>query len=160
MQNYNFIETGIYIALGFTLLWAAGSDLKYRRISNSLTLLVLVLFALSAFTRLASGYDWSTAVLWPIVSASIIFAIGLGLFAARLMGGGDVKIMSATALFAGPALSLPFVLYVTLAGGVVALATMAHARIKNMDVRTAKVPYGVAITFGGLWVCFQRFTMG
>jgi Flp pilus assembly protein protease CpaA len=37
---------------------------------------------------------------------------------------------------------------------------MLHARIKKMDARTAKVPYGVAIAIGGLWVCFQRLSTG
>jgi len=160
MQDYSIVETVIYLALGATLLWAAVTDIRSRRISNSLSLFVLVLFAFSAFTALASGQDWSTAVFWPMLSAGIIFAIGLGLFVARLMGGGDVKIMSATALFAGPSLSLPFILYVTIAGGFVAVATMLHAHIKKMDARTAKVPYGVAIAIGGLWVCFQRLSTG
>lgn len=159
MEDYSIVETVIYLALAATLLWAAATDIRHRRISNSLSLFVVVLFAFSAFTALASGENWTTAVFWPVLSAAIIFAVGLGLFVARLMGGGDVKIMSATALFAGPSLSLPFILYVTVAGGFVAIATMLHARFKKMDVRTAKVPYGVAITIGGLWVCFQRYMM-
>jgi len=61
-------------------------------------------------------------------------------------------------LFAGPALSLSFILYVTLAGGLVALATLLHARARDLKPSKAKVPYGVAITLGGLWVCFQRFS--
>lgn len=160
MEDYSIVETVIYLALAATLLWAAVTDIRHRRISNSLSLFVVVLFAFSAFTGLANGQDWTTAVFWPMSSAAIIFAVGLGLFIARLMGGGDVKILSATALFAGPSLSLPFILYVTVAGGFVAIATMMHARFKKLDVRTAKVPYGVAITIGGLWVCFQRYTMG
>jgi len=158
MQANSFIHTGILGALAIVLIWAAATDLKSRRISNNLSLTILVLFTAFAVLQLLAGADWKSTVLWPVVAATIVFAFGLGLFAARLMGGGDVKLMAAVALFAGPALSLNFILYVTIAGGLVALATLLHARIKVADTSTAKVPYGVAITCGGLWVCFQRFS--
>ena len=158
MQALSFINTGIFLALAGALIWAAGTDLRYRKISNNLSLSILGLFGVLAASQLLGGIDWKTALLWPVVAATIVFAVGAGLFAARLMGGGDVKLMAAVALFAGPSLSLTFILYVTFAGGLVAAATLLHARIRSADPAAAKVPYGVAITAGGLWVCFQRFS--
>lgn len=157
MQALSFINTGIFLGLAGVLIWAAGTDLRYRRISNNLSLWIVGMFALFSVSQLIGGVSWQTAILWPVVAATIVFALGAALFAAGLMGGGDVKLMSSVALFAGPSLSLTFILYVTIAGGFVALLTLLHARIKKMDPATAKVPYGVAITLGGLWICFQRF---
>jgi len=158
MQAYSFINTGIILAVAGTLIWAAGTDIRHRRISNKLSLIILALFVAFAASQLMAGENWKSALLWPFVTATVVFFAGAALFAARLMGGGDVKLMAAVALFAGPALSISFILYVTIAGGLVALATLLYAKIKAADPAAAKVPYGVAITMGGLWVCFQRFS--
>lgn len=158
MQALSFINTGMFLGLAGTLIWAAGTDLRYRRISNRLSLAIVGMFALFSVSQLIGGAAWQTAILWPVVAATLVFALGTALFAAGLMGGGDVKLIASVALFAGPGLSLSFILYVTIAGGFVALLTLLHARFKHMDPATAKVPYGVAITLGGLWVCFQRFS--
>lgn len=158
MQTFSFINTGIFTAVAVALIWAASTDMKHRRISNKLSLAIVALFGIFATVQIMDGVDWKVAVAWPVVAAAIVFLTGAGLFAAKLMGGGDVKLMAAVALFAGPALSLTFILYVTLAGGLVALATLLHARLKAADAAAAKVPYGIAISLGGLWVCFQRFS--
>lgn len=159
MQALSLINSGILIGLAGALIWAAKTDIQYRRISNQLSLSVVALFSVLAIAQLVGGHEWKSAILWPAVAAAVVFLIGAGLFAFGLMGGGDVKLMAAVALFAGPHLSLTFILYVTLAGGLVALATLLHARFKKMDSSEAKVPYGVAITIGGLWVCYQRFSV-
>ncbi len=159
MQAIHFINIALLAGAAAVLIWAAITDIRSRRIPNPLSLTIMVLFGLFAVLQLFSGTDWQTALLWPLVSALLVFAVGIALFAASLMGGGDVKLMSAVALFAGPDFSLSFILYVTLAGGLVALMTLLHAKLKDADPKAAKVPYGVAITIGGLWVCFQRFSL-
>ncbi|MBL4789637.1 MAG: prepilin peptidase [Kordiimonadaceae bacterium] len=158
MQAITNIETGIFLAVATILIWAAVTDLKYRKISNSSSLAITGLFVVSSVLFLFQGAEWKPILLWPILSAALVFAVGVGLFAVGLMGGGDVKLIAATALFAGPALSLPLVLYVTVAGGFVALLTLLHAKLKSKTNTPPKVPYGVAITVGGLWVCFQRIS--
>jgi len=158
MQAYIFIETGILIAVAIALCWAAATDLRYRRISNRLSLTIVGLFLVFSVTQLLQGESWKSALVWPAVSAFLVFVAGAALFAAHLMGGGDVKLLAAIALFAGPALGLSFVLYVTIAGGFVALVTLLHARLKSTNLSEAKVPYGVAIVLGGFWVCFQKFS--
>ena len=158
MQTYSVIYIGIFIGLAIALLWAAGTDLKYRIISNKLSLAIVGLFCLLAIVQLAAGAEWKVTLVWPLAAAAIMLLLGAILFAARMMGGGDVKLLAAIALFAGPGLGLSFILYVTIAGGLVALATLLHARIRALDPKTAKVPYGVAISLGGLWVCFQRIS--
>jgi prepilin peptidase CpaA len=78
------------------------------------------------------------------------------------MGGGDVKLMAATALWAGPAAALDFVLVTTFLGGLVAMVmvspyrfavALALARIGREDIGTVLmgrvIPYAVAIAAGG-----------
>mgnify|MGYP003644613475 CR=1 FL=1 len=159
MQFIPIIETGLLIAVTFLLLWAAVADIKHRRISNKIAISILILFGLWITVQLSKEVSFYETVVWPLVAAGVVFAVGAGLFAMRLMGGGDVKLLAVMALFAGPALSIPFVLYVVVAGGFVALGTLLHARLKRaVNDTPPKVPYGVAIMAGGLWVCFQRFS--
>lgn len=160
MQFIPSIETGILISVALLLLWAAIADIQHRRISNKIVMSIVVMFGLWIIAQLSKEGDIYGVVLWPLAAAIIVFAVGAGMFAARLMGGGDVKLIAAVALFAGPSLSITFVLYVVIAGGFVALATLVHARLKRDTTSDTppKVPYGVAIMAGGLWVCFQRFS--
>lgn len=155
----SMVEPGIYSLVAAILFWAAATDLKDRRIPNFQPLGILGLFVLLAAWQVAGGALVTTAFLWPLVSAALVFSFCLVLFALGMMGGGDVKLMAAVALIAGPSLSAAFVLFVTIAGGVVALGALVHASAHNTPAQAVKVPYGVAIMAGGLWVCFQKITV-
>ncbi|MGI9421821.1 MAG: hypothetical protein ACR2PA_01350, partial [Hyphomicrobiaceae bacterium] len=77
------------------------------------------------------------------------------------MGGGDVKFMSATSLWMGPALILPFLFHVALIGALVAILILLIRKYADLwrgvaaravileriiDLGDArKVPYGVPI---------------
>ena len=153
----NMVETGIYTAVITVLIWAAATDLKDRRIPNIQPLLIMGLFGLLAVWRLRTGDTLLHAAGGPLVAGLLVFGFCIVLFALKLMGGGDVKLMAAVALIAGPTLSASFLLFVAIAGGVVALATLIHARLKPlMFAGPPKVPYGVAIMAGGMWVCLQK----
>jgi prepilin peptidase CpaA len=72
------------------------------------------------------------------------------------MGGGDVKLAAALALWFSPASTLKFLLLMSLAGGVLTLGVMAFHRLKQREGKP-EIPYGVAIAFGGLFILTQRF---
>ena len=153
----SMVETGIYIAVIAILIWAAATDLKDRRIPNIQPLLVLALFGLLAVWRLQAGDTFTAAAGGPIVAGMLVFGFCIVLFAFKFMGGGDVKLMATVALIAGPTLSASFLLFVAVAGGLVALVTLIHARLKPLiSAGPPKVPYGVAIMAGGMWVCLQK----
>lgn len=159
MQTTTAINTGILVAVAVVLILAAIEDVRTRRISNRLSLFLLGLFAVHAVMDIVAGHDFMSAIGWPVVVGGSVFLVGLALFATGLMGGGDVKLLSSMALFAGPQLGLTFVLYVTIFGGVVALGLLAWKRWKHLPSPfDTKVPYGVAISAGGLWVCFQQIS--
>lgn len=159
MQAALLIETGTYIALAGALLTAAISDIRTRRIANWLSLSIIGLFVVAAITRTMTGEEIMSALVWPLVTGLFVFLVGLGAFAAGLMGGGDVKLLAAVALMAGPTFALPFVLYTALFGGVIAAAMLVWQRLeKEPSPNLMKVPYGVAIMAGGFWVCLQEIS--
>ena len=152
MINAGFTELLLGI-LAILLVIAAVVDVRTLTISNSLNLTVALLAPL---------YWLSVALpLWP--DAAIQLAVGTGVFAvmaaafyAGMMGGGDVKLAAALALWFSPAATLKFLVLMSIAGGVVTLAALALHRARGKSGRP-EVPYGVAIAFGGLAILTQRF---
>ena len=139
--------------LAILLLWAAVVDIKTRTISNRLNL---------AIALVAPLFWWSTGVdLWPDAAIRVGVAIAVFLlfalaFQLGAMGGGDVKLAAALALWFAPGDTLFLIVLMSLAGGVLTLIVMIEHRIKKNEGRP-QVPYGVAISFGGLWLLAQRF---
>ncbi len=146
LQDYFYY--GLLCALAIALLFAAFTDLKSRRIANWLNGAI----ALAApLFWIASGLD-----LWPGVAiqfgvAIATFAICAGMFAIGWMGGGDVKLLVALALWIPPAAFLKLLVIMALAGGVLTVILGGWHVIRRRKDRIT-IPYGVAIAFGGLWV--------
>ncbi len=96
----------------FPLVLAGISDFRTLRIPNYLTAALAAAFPLAA---LAAGQhvDW----LSHIEAGFFVFAGGAVLFAAGFMGGGDVKLLAATALWAGLGQVMPLLAMVAIVGG-------------------------------------------
>jgi prepilin peptidase CpaA len=95
-------------------------------------------------------------VAWQFGVALATFTICAGLFAMRWMGGGDVKLLSALALWIAPSAFLKLVVIMALVGGVLTLAFgMWHIARRQKD-RLA-IPYGVAISAAGLWILSTEY---
>ena len=130
-------------------LMAAGYDLAERRIPNGL---VLALAALG-LARLAWGLVGAAPVTpgADLAAAAAIFASGAVLFHLSLMGGGDVKLLAAGALWLGAASLAPFIVVTALAGGALAFVYMGLALALRLPRRDRPaLPYGVAIAAGGI----------
>ncbi len=146
--------TDILLGLLATLLVAAAViDMRTFTISNRLNLAVALL---------APVY-WASVALspWPGVAVQLaagatVFVLFAGAFYAGMMGGGDVKLAAALALWLPPLATMQFIVIMSLAGGVLTLALVAWHRAKRHEGRP-KIPYGVAIAFGGLAVLAQRY---
>ncbi len=152
----NFIHDAALVFAAFILLAAAVSDLKQLKISNKLCIALAALFPLYVLT--APG---EIAWLHHAAIAALVFIIGFALFALRLIGAGDIKMLTAAALWAGPKLIATLLIYTSLAGGLLAIGFAAAALFRAMlkkqqanegDVpwHKAPVPYGVAIACGGI----------
>jgi len=139
--------------LALILVVAAVIDVRTFTISNGLNLTVALLAPL---------FWWSAEVpLWPDVATQVAVAGGVfmllaGAFYAGMMGGGDVKLAAALALWFSPASTLKFLILMSLAGGVLTLFMVALHRVRGKAGRP-EIPYGVAIAFGGLAILTQRF---
>jgi prepilin peptidase CpaA len=93
---------------------------------------------------------------WPEIAvqlavALVTFAICAGLFAIRAMGGGDVKLLTALALWIEPVLFARLIVAMALLGGILTLLMLIGRAFRRGQERPA-VPYGVAIALAGLWI--------
>src|SRR6185295_6836388 len=145
MHNAGFTELLLGL-LAILLVVAAVVDVRTFTISNALNLAVALLAPLYWLSI--------TLPLWPETAIQLgvgagVFVLLAGAFYAGLLGGGDVKLAAALALWFSPASTLKFLVLMSLAGGVVTLVAIALHRLRKRAGRP-EIPYGVAIAFGGL----------
>jgi len=143
----------LLVGLAALLVVAAVIDVRTFTISNRLNLTVALLAPLY----------WLSIALSPWPGVAVQLAAGAGVFAllacafyAGMMGGGDVKLAAALALWFSPASTVKFLVLTSIAGGVLTLVVLAWHRAKGREGRP-QVPYGVAIAVGGLAILTQRF---
>jgi prepilin peptidase CpaA len=152
MFNAPFTEI-LLGTLAVLLIVAAVIDVRTFTISNRLNLTVALL---------APVYWLSVSLSpWPgvaiqIAAAVTVFVLFAAAFYAGMMGGGDVKLAAALALWFPPVATLKLIVLMSIAGGVLTLAVVAWHAMKRREGRP-EIPYGVAIAFGGLAILTQRF---
>ena len=151
----DILETPILL-LGITLFVAAAyGDIKSLRIPNKLAIGV----ALLGILRLIVLGDPSAAI-QTIAASATVFLVTFLLFWRGILGGGDVKLLSATVLLVGYDELFPFLLIMSVCGALVALAVLfihnylplclgPRLAVLVPNARMA-VPYGVAIASAGI----------
>jgi len=147
-----YIHYGLLIALAIALMVAATTDWQSRTIHNKLN---------GAIALGAPVFWWASGMaLWPDIAlqlgiAVLAFAFFAGLFALKWMGGGDVKLLTALALWIEPTTFLQLLVIMALAGGALTIFMGMWHVMRRQKERLA-IPYGVAIAFAGLWVIFPK----
>ncbi len=142
------LHYGLLIALAIGLIFAAFTDIRRRQIDNWLNI---------AIAAGAPLFWWTSGLaLWPDVALQVgiavaAFAALAGLFALGMMGGGDVKLLTALALWIEPNAFLQLLIIMAIAGGILTIVMGGYHFLMQQKERLA-IPYGVAIAFGGLWV--------
>jgi len=150
------IHYGLLIGLAIALVFAGITDIRRRQIDNWLN---------AGIALAAPLFWWSSGLsLWPEVAMQLgvalaVFVVLAGLFAFKLMGGGDVKLLTALALWVRPDLFLQLLLVMSLAGGVLTVVMVCWHTMRRHKDKLA-IPYGVAIAFGGLWVLAIHYLPG
>lgn len=152
---------------------AAATDVGLRKIPNVLTVTGFV-FALGVQGLIGSG-----ALVGGLLGAALGFALSFPMFAGGGMGGGDVKLLTATGAFLGPGKFIVAFLATAVIGAVMGLIAAARQRaltstllgMRDLAVGTARrmvlstagtelptldkpgavrIPYGVAIAAGAI----------
>jgi prepilin peptidase CpaA len=157
LENFQLVIKIIYAA---TLCYGCVSDIRSLKIPNAVSVIVLALFFLNAL--LSGPTDGFTK---HIIVAGSALLLGFGVFAAGLMGAGDIKLITALMLWAGPQNGFVFLIVMTFVGGLfaglllitrtsMAVWPSAQNYIPSRRLRTwaqrGIFPYGIAICTAGL----------
>ena len=160
----------MYVLFVITVLalLAAGAwrDIATRTIPDEVNAL---LFVVGSLARLAQGPQ---ELLYSGLSAMMLFLLCMSLYSRGLVGGGDVKLITACAIGLSPSDCYVFVVATALAGGILGITYLLFSR-RLAPMRLAKrtsilkrviavetwrvrrrgpLPYGVAIAAGGAFV--------
>lgn len=156
--------------IGFVLLMTAAAVEDFRRlmIPNKVTIALCLLWPLYIIAEPSM-----VAVLGGLGCALVVFLVGALCFSRGYLGGGDVKLLAAAALWAGPSATPALLMLTGLLGGALALFLLMPPAAYFMTLARAKlgpgsdpavepisnpVPYGIAIAAAAVIViCRPHF---
>lgn len=150
----------IAIAVLPMAIWTlcALTDIARFKIPNPYVLILFAGWPAAAFLAPLS--------LGEAAGALILFAgtlaAGIALYAGRLLGAGDAKLLAVSALWIGPGAASTFFFYTAVAGAVLGVLLIAGRRVplpeparswrwaRALHAEERLMPYGVAIAAGGI----------
>ena len=145
-MGWDFLSWGLPAVLGLLLVSAGIEDARIREIANWK----------NAVIALLSPLWWVSIGLapWPDMALQLgIALLVLVLFAVAFhfgqMGGGDVKLIAAVALWLPITPLLQLLIVMSLVGGAVTIVMLIDHRLRKVG-GTPEIPYGVAIAIAGL----------
>ncbi|MBS3648095.1 prepilin peptidase [Pseudaminobacter sp. 19-2017] len=177
------VEPLILAAAATLMAYTAWEDFSRWKIPNGHVMALIALYAILALSRwllapagpAASGGvlseigpGWSAQGLWwDLGAGALLFVIGFALWALRMMGAGDAKLLFPIGLFVGWADLLAFA-FLLMIGGVLAFVLLKlpiplqyHAFpgvVRLEEIRkSGKVPYGVVMVVAALIVMAHRY---
>lgn len=153
------LEALVLVVFPFCMVFAAVSDMLSMTIANCFSPLLIATFAVVApFT----GMDWATYG-WHFAAAGLVLGATFVLFAVGGMGGGDAKLLAATALWMGFDLVLvQYLVFSAFIGGLLTIAILLYRNsgiavitgrnlfLRHLSDEKAGIPYGIALGVGGL----------
>ncbi len=152
-MNADILAYALLGGLAITLLVSIYTDIKYRLILNKITLTIALAAPLYWY---ASGDFTLTAIGIHLLTSLLAFGFFLIWFRFGMMGGGDVKLFAALALWFPWNDVVRMIFYAAILGGLVTIVFALIHKAKQQD-GPIKVPYGVAIALAGLWMAGERF---
>lgn len=143
----------ILVIFPMCMAMAAFSDLLTMTIPNRLSIVLIVSFiAIAPLT----GMAWQDFAL-HLGAGAMVFAACFALFALGVMGGGDAKILTGSAVWFGFNESLlAYLVYVSIFGGFLSLVIIilranhnlllvSRVPLPQTMLHAKKIPYGIAI---------------
>jgi prepilin peptidase CpaA len=168
----NTLIHGVVIAiLAVLLIAAAMDDLRSFRIPTHVVVGIAALYPAHVLSS-PQSVPWVMALIF----SAIIFAVGFGFYAIKEMGGGDVKLMAAVALWAAPNYLMTFLIITLVVAMLLAFANAFRAasaesratqkfsvgatvaNLRHVPIFKMQIPYGVGIAAGGLYVAARLLT--
>ena len=142
---------GLILAAAILLIVGAVSDARHYKIPNMLCAALVLLFPFFVVTA-PVAIDWKQNLL----VCGLVLIAGFAMFVGHLAGAGDIKLLAAASLWAGPHLVAVFLITTAIAGGLLALWMAGttyyrnHKREPVAALAQVPIPYGIAIGLGGL----------
>lgn len=152
MENSIFVY-GLLAMLAIALLHAAYTDIMRREIEDWLN---------AGIALTAPLFWWACGLaLWPDIAVQLALGLGVFLFFAAMfalgaMGGGDVKLLGALALWFPWQVMAKVAIAMSLIGAVLTIIIVAEHKMRR-KLGQPEVPYGVAIAIAALWPVGERF---
>lgn len=150
MSLLNAAPTWLAILLSLLLVGAAVQDILTRRISNYLVLAIILLGVVAVAVIGPSSALWQNGVLFILA-----LGIGLPIYSAGILGGGDIKLLAAIILWSDLHGAPRLIAAVFMMGGLVAVAMLirllaSRTPAEGRGAQRRSVPYAVAVAGGAL----------
>jgi prepilin peptidase CpaA len=142
------------------MVFAAVSDMLTMTIPNRVSLILIGGFFVLAF---AAGMP-AAEMGWHALAGVLMLALSFALFSFGWIGGGDAKLVAATALWLGFAALPRYGILAAIFGGVLTVALLQLRRLElpaaftrpawsaRLLDRKVGIPYGIALAIAGLMV--------
>lgn len=168
-EALQLVDLILISGLAALVIGAALSDWARYVIPNQIPIAVTGLFVVHAGIVLLRG-GAPMPLVWAVACGVAVFAGGAFLFAQKVLGGGDVKLMAACAMWAGPNHIVEFIMVTTLYGALLSAAFLLPAFRQKAEMTDAgfagsvtaalrrRLPYGLAIATGAVVVCLRLLT--
>jgi prepilin peptidase CpaA len=154
---FDFIRLFLFPAM---MVFAAVSDIFTMKISNRISLSLLAGFVVLA----AFGGMSVHAISMHVAAGLTVLMVAFACFAFGWIGGGDAKLVAATALWLGFDHLVVYLLYAAVAGGTLALlllsfrgwplpaVLLSQEWAQRLHDRKSGIPYGVALAIAALLI--------
>jgi prepilin peptidase CpaA len=151
-------RTILLIMLAGLLIKAAHTDIIRYRIPNKICLTIALLAPLYWIAEAQGNIEvLKIAALYHLVIGVAIFMIFYVSFALGVMGGGDVKLLGAIALWTPIQDIMIWLIIMSFAGALMALLFLYMNKVRKQKRRFFRLRYGVAIAIGGILFVSQPF---
>lgn len=111
-----------WVALGFVFV-ATWCDLRTREIPDALSAALLILAGGASLLGISAATPLQAAA-----GAGVAFVATICFFQAGVLGGGDVKLLTAVGACVGPLLTASVLVWTGLFGGAFGFASLVHGR--------------------------------
>jgi prepilin peptidase CpaA len=155
------LVAAILVVFPFCMVFSAVSDTLSMTIANRVPLILLGTFAIVAPL---TGMEW-TVFGWHLIAGVMVLAVTFAMFAIGAMGGGDAKLLAATAVWMGfGTLLVQYLVASAFIGGLLTLLILSYRAsplssmtsqnlfLRNFVHESKGIPYGIALGIAGLVV--------